>query len=283
MAEIFHQSQIHEDDSQDSDNDSWSPRIKHRRRFSANEAALLEQQYAEEQSPSQHVLQNLADQMSTPRKTITTWFQNRRAKHRRRSYRNKKSCKKVDDLQQSTDGFPGQRMSDNTSDIETNPYSSSSSLLLVEGSSPDLTSMKEDCIFPQNMFDDGLGALAQLPSTPDYSFDYHHLWNPEQISMMYTHGGYDYLGREQPEDSFADIPGLYAWARYNQRNLVHPSQNTPLFDTGFTGSHRESNVSERINFPRQPEQSIETTDYEWREQFAPYLMKTEDVEHWYHV
>ncbi|OAD72861.1 Homeodomain-like DNA binding domain-containing transcription factor [Phycomyces blakesleeanus NRRL 1555(-)] len=112
MSEKPKQFQSNEDPAYDSGNDSWSPKIKNRRRFSATEAALLERRYAEEQSPSQHVLQGLADQMSTPRKTITTWFQNRRAKYKRRSYRNKQAPEKANDSQQKTnDGSPGQRIS----------------------------------------------------------------------------------------------------------------------------------------------------------------------------
>ncbi|KAI8369459.1 uncharacterized protein BYT42DRAFT_617479 [Radiomyces spectabilis] len=74
-----------EAETNSSSNESWSPKIKTRRRFSVEETHLLEKTYAQEPNPVQEAIQSLADQFGTPRRTITTWFQNRRAKQRRRA------------------------------------------------------------------------------------------------------------------------------------------------------------------------------------------------------
>ncbi|ORE09824.1 hypothetical protein BCV72DRAFT_52868 [Rhizopus microsporus var. microsporus] len=66
------------------DDDPWVPPIKHRRRFSAEEARILESEYDKNSSPTQERIQQIASSINTPRKIITTWFQNRRAKHKRR-------------------------------------------------------------------------------------------------------------------------------------------------------------------------------------------------------
>lgn len=64
--------------------DPWVPPIKHRRRFSAEEARILESEYDKNSSPTQERIQQIASSINTPRKIVTTWFQNRRAKHKRR-------------------------------------------------------------------------------------------------------------------------------------------------------------------------------------------------------
>ncbi|KAL0082600.1 hypothetical protein J3Q64DRAFT_1700525 [Phycomyces blakesleeanus] len=253
MSEKPKQFQSNEDPAYDSGNDSWSPKIKNRRRFSATEAALLERRYAEEQSPSQHVLQGLADQMSTPRKTITTWFQNRRAKYKRRSYRNKQAPEKANDSQQKTnDGSPGQRMSDTVSDVETCARSSSSSLLLVERRSPETTasntnsnskststlasvSMSMAVPMPTDegyqttplpdafCEDDRLGDLSHLPSTPSHCFDYNNFLSTGQGAIMYSSSGYN-----PPEYmyQFQDISGSSLDS--NERNQYVLNQNPSL-------------------------------------------------------
>ncbi|CEG73457.1 hypothetical protein RMATCC62417_08836 [Rhizopus microsporus] len=66
------------------DDGPWVPPIKHRRRFSAEEARILESEYDKNSSPTQERIQQIASSINTPRKIITTWFQNRRAKHKRR-------------------------------------------------------------------------------------------------------------------------------------------------------------------------------------------------------
>jgi hypothetical protein len=73
--------------------DSWVPKIKRRRRFSIEETRILETEYAKNSSPNQEKIQAIADRMSTPRKIVTTWFQNRRAKVKRRE--KVKRCQKA--------------------------------------------------------------------------------------------------------------------------------------------------------------------------------------------
>lgn len=61
------------------------PPIKQRRRFSLEEAQFLEMEYSNNPSPTQDKIQQIASKINSPRKVVTTWFQNRRAKNRRRS------------------------------------------------------------------------------------------------------------------------------------------------------------------------------------------------------
>lgn len=61
------------------------PPIKQRRRFSLEEAQFLEMEYKNNPSPTQDKIQQIASKINSPRKVVTTWFQNRRAKNRRRS------------------------------------------------------------------------------------------------------------------------------------------------------------------------------------------------------
>lgn len=60
------------------------PAIKRRRRFTAEETKVLEKEYEIDSSPNQQKIQAIANSISTPRKIVTTWFQNRRAKHKRK-------------------------------------------------------------------------------------------------------------------------------------------------------------------------------------------------------
>ncbi|CAO3702657.1 unnamed protein product [Rhizopus stolonifer] len=66
------------------DEDMWVPPIKQRRRFSPEESHILEREYASNSSPTQEKIQQIANSINTPRKIVTTWFQNRRAKNKRR-------------------------------------------------------------------------------------------------------------------------------------------------------------------------------------------------------
>lgn len=61
------------------------PAIKRRRRFTADETRVLEKEYEINSSPNQQKIQTIANSISTPRKIVTTWFQNRRAKHKRKA------------------------------------------------------------------------------------------------------------------------------------------------------------------------------------------------------
>jgi hypothetical protein len=65
--------------------DPWLPIIKRRRRFTPEEANILEIEYMNNPNPPQETLQSLASSMSISRKIITTWFQNRRAKNKRKA------------------------------------------------------------------------------------------------------------------------------------------------------------------------------------------------------
>lgn len=67
------------------DDDPWLPIIKRRRRFTLEEANVLEAEYTNNSNPTHDTLQSLASSMNTSRKIITTWFQNRRAKNKRRA------------------------------------------------------------------------------------------------------------------------------------------------------------------------------------------------------
>ncbi|KAI8878934.1 hypothetical protein K501DRAFT_124678, partial [Backusella circina FSU 941] len=58
--------------------------IKHRRRFSFDELQLLEGIFFNNPCPTQDDIQDIAHRLKAPRKNITTWFQNRRAKNKRR-------------------------------------------------------------------------------------------------------------------------------------------------------------------------------------------------------
>lgn len=64
--------------------ESWSPEIKSRWRFSTEQQQALEEAYQEQRNPSQGEINWLAEELQSPRKTVVTWFQNRRAKERRR-------------------------------------------------------------------------------------------------------------------------------------------------------------------------------------------------------
>ncbi|KAI8978919.1 hypothetical protein BDB01DRAFT_798557 [Pilobolus umbonatus] len=77
--------------------------IKHRRRFSSNETRVLEKEYDKNTSPSQEKIQIIADSINTPRKIVTTWFQNRRAKNKRREKLRKEALNKVNTVGQITD------------------------------------------------------------------------------------------------------------------------------------------------------------------------------------
>ncbi|KAG1471305.1 hypothetical protein G6F56_002201 [Rhizopus delemar] len=66
------------------DEDMWVPPIKQRRRFSPEESHILEREYASNSSPTQEKIQQIANSINTPRKIVTTWFQNRRAKNKRK-------------------------------------------------------------------------------------------------------------------------------------------------------------------------------------------------------
>jgi hypothetical protein len=65
--------------------DPWLPIIKRRRRFTLEEANVLEEEYMKNSNPPQETIKSLAESMSASRKIITTWFQNRRAKNKRRA------------------------------------------------------------------------------------------------------------------------------------------------------------------------------------------------------
>lgn len=70
--------------SADNTEDSWVPKIKRRRRFSVDETRVLENEFKKNSSPNQEKIQRIANRISTPRKIVTTWFQNRRAKNKRK-------------------------------------------------------------------------------------------------------------------------------------------------------------------------------------------------------
>ncbi|CDH54296.1 predicted protein [Lichtheimia corymbifera JMRC:FSU:9682] len=74
----------YQDNHDSSSIESWSPEIKSRWRFSAEQHQALEQAYQEQRNPSQGEINWLAEELQSPRKTVVTWFQNRRAKERRR-------------------------------------------------------------------------------------------------------------------------------------------------------------------------------------------------------
>lgn len=62
---------------------SWTPEIKTRRRFSANETRYLESEFEKRSNPPSATLQAIANTLGTTRRIITTWFQNHRAKEKR--------------------------------------------------------------------------------------------------------------------------------------------------------------------------------------------------------
>ncbi|KAJ8663771.1 hypothetical protein O0I10_000044 [Lichtheimia ornata] len=74
----------YQDNHDSSSIESWSPEIKSRWRFSAEQHQALEEAYQEQRNPSQGEINWLAEELQSPRKTVVTWFQNRRAKERRR-------------------------------------------------------------------------------------------------------------------------------------------------------------------------------------------------------
>ncbi|KAG2220093.1 hypothetical protein INT45_005854 [Circinella minor] len=67
----------------DSSVESWSPTIKSRWRFSIEELRVLETTYHHSSNPRQEIINQLAYTLQCPKKTVTTWFQNRRAKLKR--------------------------------------------------------------------------------------------------------------------------------------------------------------------------------------------------------
>ncbi|GAA5815917.1 hypothetical protein MFLAVUS_009436 [Mucor flavus] len=85
------------DDRSDSPPESWVPKIKRRRRFSTEETKILEREYFKNSSPNQEKIQGIANRISTPRKIVTTWFQNRRAKNKRKERVKEKVIKLGDD------------------------------------------------------------------------------------------------------------------------------------------------------------------------------------------
>ncbi|CAO3647164.1 unnamed protein product [Cunninghamella blakesleeana] len=76
------------DDDDIKSTSSWSPIIKTRKRFLKEETELLEKKYSADISPSINEIEVLANQIGTTKKIITTWFQNRRAKEKRKRKRN---------------------------------------------------------------------------------------------------------------------------------------------------------------------------------------------------
>lgn len=84
------------DDRSDSPPESWVPKIKRRRRFSTEETKILEKEYFKNSSPNQEKIQGIANRISTPRKIVTTWFQNRRAKNKRKERVKEKAIKMGD-------------------------------------------------------------------------------------------------------------------------------------------------------------------------------------------
>ncbi|ORY95552.1 hypothetical protein BCR43DRAFT_506041 [Syncephalastrum racemosum] len=65
--------------------DAWSPKIKKRWRFTPEDLTVLETSFmTESQHPKQRTVERLAMQLGSPRRTITTWFQNRRAKEKKK-------------------------------------------------------------------------------------------------------------------------------------------------------------------------------------------------------
>ncbi|KAI9263171.1 homeobox domain-containing protein [Phascolomyces articulosus] len=70
-------------DNDNSSVESWSPNIKSRWRFSADELRVLEASYQQSSNPRQDMIDQLSYTLKCPKKTVTTWFQNRRAKLKR--------------------------------------------------------------------------------------------------------------------------------------------------------------------------------------------------------
>ncbi|KAI9485878.1 MAG: hypothetical protein EXX96DRAFT_546859 [Benjaminiella poitrasii] len=85
-------SPAHELDKDDCEyaEETWLPVIKRRRRFTMNETRILEEEYELNSSPNQERIQAIVNRICTPRKIVTTWFQNRRAKNKRRERTSKK-------------------------------------------------------------------------------------------------------------------------------------------------------------------------------------------------
>lgn len=65
------------------DDDDWSPKVKPRWRFSKAATRILEEFFGENPNPVQATIDDLAKKLHSPRRTVNTWFQNRRAKQRR--------------------------------------------------------------------------------------------------------------------------------------------------------------------------------------------------------
>ncbi|KAI7851642.1 hypothetical protein BDC45DRAFT_607917 [Circinella umbellata] len=74
---------IRQQNDDDSSVESWSPTIKSRWRFSIEELRVLETTYHHSSNPRQEIINQLAYTLQCPKKTVTTWFQNRRAKLKR--------------------------------------------------------------------------------------------------------------------------------------------------------------------------------------------------------
>ncbi|KAI8147812.1 hypothetical protein BJV82DRAFT_593452 [Fennellomyces sp. T-0311] len=79
-----------QDNSDNSSVESWSPTIKSRWRFSVDELRVLENAYQHESNPRQDTADRLAHLLQCPKKTVTTWFQNRRAKQKRQQQQQKR-------------------------------------------------------------------------------------------------------------------------------------------------------------------------------------------------
>ncbi|KAI9256951.1 hypothetical protein BY458DRAFT_558256 [Sporodiniella umbellata] len=71
-------------DTSNAEENVWITPVKQRRRFSPEESQILEKEYKTNPSPTQEKIQQIATLIDTPRKIVTTWFQNRRAKNKRK-------------------------------------------------------------------------------------------------------------------------------------------------------------------------------------------------------
>ncbi|KAL1932938.1 hypothetical protein VTP01DRAFT_8616 [Rhizomucor pusillus] len=84
------------------DDDDWSPKVKPRWRFSKAATRILEEFFGENPNPVQATIDDLAKKLHSPRRTVNTWFQNRRAKQRRIQKRSHQVQQQQQQYQQAT-------------------------------------------------------------------------------------------------------------------------------------------------------------------------------------
>ncbi|KAG2229005.1 hypothetical protein BDF21DRAFT_495268 [Thamnidium elegans] len=205
-------------DRSHSPSESWMPKIKRRRRFSTEETKVLEKEYFKNSSPNQEKIQVIANRISTPRKIVTTWFQNRRAKNKRKERAKEQVIKLYDDDEEERDETVS----------ETNDLSNEYHLQSVE-----LQSMEENMDMPLYT-----GALNASPIENYYPTRSH--------SQLAIDTNQPYIFTTQPNQYFT-LPTTNQQYNINIYNNMNNYNHAPdHYDTGILQNDTIDITSQQI-------------------------------------